>query len=227
MVDSTPSRVVAHVAGIFYLVIIVAGGYGFFSVSDVVVTGDAAETARNLLRAESGWRIGIAALLVMLAADVVVAALLYVLFKPVGPVVSLLAFGFRLVMTAIIGAALVLRYAPLTLLTHTAASTIAPQSEALSYAALVLFERGFAIALVFFGFCCLAIGWLVLRSGLVPRIIGLMMAAAGIAYLVNSFRLIVLPQTSLPFDPVMAAFVAELAFALWLTLAGVSTKRPA
>jgi hypothetical protein len=68
------------------------------------------------------WRLGVAALLVMLAGDVAVAVIFYILFKPVNGTLALLGFAFRLVLTAILGVNMLARSAPLLLLRDVASS---------------------------------------------------------------------------------------------------------
>jgi hypothetical protein len=141
-----------------YLLLIVSGGVGYYSGAALIVDGDPAATARNVLGAESLWRVGFAAMLAMLVCDVVVAVLFYVLFEPTSRTVSLLAMAFRLVMTAVLAVNLT-RSGTLLLLRDGAGALDADQRQMLALLALELFDRGFNIALVFFGGCCLAIGW--------------------------------------------------------------------
>ena len=96
----------------------------------------------------------------MLACDVAVAAIFYVLFKPVNRTLSLNACAFRLVLVAIVGVAILGRCAPLLLLKNTASAAFeTDQLQGLALLSIKMFERGFDVALVFFGFHCLAIGW--------------------------------------------------------------------
>jgi hypothetical protein len=173
--DSTSPRLLARVAGLVYLLLIVSGGVGYYSSAALVVDGDTAATARSILDAESLWRAGLAALLVMLVCDVVVAVLFYVLFEPVNRTASLLAMAFRLVMTAVLAVNLFTRSGTPLLLRD--ATLDADQRQALALVALAHFDRGFNIALVFFGGCCLAIGWLISRATFMPWRAGLVLVA--------------------------------------------------
>src|SRR5690606_36307397 len=85
----------------------------------------------------------------------------------------------------------------------------------------------YGIALVFFGFGCVALGWLVYRSGFLPRTLGVLLAIAGICYLVASFANFLHPSLAATLFPaiMLPAFVAELAFALWLLVRAVDTAR--
>jgi hypothetical protein len=148
----------------------------------LIVFGEAAATANNILASEQLWRLGFAALLVMLTCDVGVAVIFYVLLKPVNRTIALLGFAFRLVMTAILGVNMLARFAPLLLLRDGASSAAfrTDQMQALALLSVKLFKQGFIVALVFFGLHCLAIGWLIFRSTFLPRILGVLLAVAGL-----------------------------------------------
>ena len=108
------------------------------------VWNDAAATAANILASEQLWRLSFAAMLVMLACDVAVAAIFYVLFKPVNSTLSLIACAFRLVLVAIVGVAILGRYAPLLLLKDAASAAFeTDQLQALGLLSIKMFERGF------------------------------------------------------------------------------------
>ena len=155
-------RLQARIAGFLYLIIIVAGAFGYTSSSRLIVWNDATVTAGNILASEQLWRLSLAAMLVMLACDVAVAAIFYVLFKPVNMTLSLIGFAFRLVLVAIVGVTMLARYLPLLLLKDAGPAAFGTdQMQALGLLSIRLFERGFTVALVFFGFDCLVIGWLI------------------------------------------------------------------
>jgi len=80
---------------------------------------------------------------------------------------------------------------------------------------------------VFFGFECLVVGYLIIRSGYLPRTLGYLMQIAGSCYLVNSFALILAPTVSSRLFPaiLLPPFVAELSMALWLLLKGVNVAK--
>ncbi len=224
--SSMSPRLLARIAGLLYLIIIVAGGVGYTTHSSLIVWSDAAATAGNILASEHVWRLGSAAMLVMLVCDVAVAAIFYVLFRPVNQTLSLIGFAFRLVLVAILGVAILARYLPLLLLKGTAWAAIGTdQSQALGLLSVKLFEQGFTVALVFFGFHCLLIGWLIFRSNFLPRILGVLLLIAGMLYLTDSFRLLVFPMVELPFDILLLSYGAEMALCLWLIVVGVNAEK--
>lgn len=226
-----PSSPQAHarVAAVGYLVIIVAGIFAeFFVRSSLIVRGNPGATAANIIASESLFRLGIAGDLVMLVADVVVALALYQLFREVSRGLALLAAFFRLVQAGVLGANLLNLYVPLRLLGDPG-SVAALGYDAAAGLSMVFLDGhayGYALGLVFFGFSCIVLGYVVYRSGYVPRLFGAMLVVAGVAYLVDSFARTLLTRYA-DYAPVFEigvfapAFVAELSFCIWLLVKGV------
>lgn len=222
----TSPRSQARVAGFLYLIIIVAGAVGYTTHSTLFVWNDAAATADNILASEYLWRLSFGAMLVMLACDVAVAAIFYLLFKPVNRALSLMACAFRLVLVAIVGVSILGRYAPLLLLKNAASAAFEPdQLQAMGLLSIKMFEQGFEVALVFFGFHCLAIGWLICRSRFLPLFLGVLLVIAGLSYLISTLANLVFPVVALPFDVQLLSYAAEIVLCLWLIVKGVNAER--
>lgn len=223
--DVSP-RLQARIAGFIYVTIIALGAVGYATHSTLTVMNDAAATAANIIASEQLWRLSIAAMLVMIAGDAAVAVIFFVLLKPVNRTLSLIGCAFRLVLVAIVGVAVLGRYAPLLLLkTPASAAFGTDQMQALSLLSIKLFERGFEIALVFFGIHCLVVGWLILGSRFLPRILGALLSIAGLLYLIDSFRILIFPTIASPFNTMPICFLFELALALWLLVTGVNAGK--
>jgi hypothetical protein len=220
----------ARAAGVGYLVIIVTGIFAeFFVRSSLIVPGDAAATAANIVASQSLYRVGLIGELLMLACDVMVALALYVIFEPVSRSLSLLAAFFRLVHAAIVGVNLLNTWVPLALVGDAGFLTAfePAQLHALALLFLEAHAYGYVIGLAFFGVHCLLLGYLVIRSRYVPRILGLLLLAASLGYMTDSVGRTLLPN----YDDVASvfgtlvlvpAFVGELSFCLWLLLKGVA-----
>ena len=97
------------------------------------------------------------------------------------------------------------------------------QRHALGYLAVRLFITGWSFALLLFSGFCALIGLLILRSRLIPHVIGALMTAAGASYVVNSLAGIVAPRLAAVLLPwiLVPSFVGELSLGLWLLLKGV------
>jgi len=88
-------------------------------------------------------------------------------------------------------------------------------------------DHGFALGLIFFGMTCIALGYLIIRSGYLPKVLGMGMQLAGGCYIINSFVLILLPELASRMFPaiLLPPFVAELSMALWLLVKGVNLSK--
>jgi hypothetical protein len=226
VLDAKRARVLARIGGVLYLTIIVLGGLGEAVIRGrVVVPGNATATAANLRSMEWLWRLGIAGEVVLLMCATVLALILYVLLRPVNRDLALLVVFFNLVCIAIEGVAAVSLAAALLPLANAAYLTAFTQEQLNIMAQLSVrsHSAGFGIALIFFGVECVLLGYLIVRSGYMPRVIGGLMLIAGACYVVNSFALLLSPPLSSRLFPaiLIPSLIAELSLALWLLVKGV------
>jgi len=216
----------ARIGGIFYLIIIAAGIYGeMFVRSKLVVSGDPSATANNIISSQSLWRTGIAADLLMHICDLPLMLIFYLLLKPVNKNLALLAMLFNLIQTAVLVTNKLNLAVALFPLSDAAYLKSFDQQQlyTLAYLSIKSHGYGFGVGLIFFGFTCLIAGYLIFKSGYLPKTIGVLMQVAGICYLVNSFALILAPSFADKLFPVILVppFIAELSFCLWLIFKGV------
>ena len=222
-------RLKARTAGAFYLITIIAGVFAeVFVRGALVVRDDAAATATNILAHEPLYRSGLAADLIMLACYLAVTFLFYDLFKPAGRSLSLLAAFFSLVGIAVLAVNSLNHLASLVFLGGASylSAFEANQLQAFALMSLRMHARGYTMSGVFFGIYCLTIGYLVLRSGFLPRIVGGLMAVGGLGYLTNSFAVFLSPALAarLP-DVTILGGIAELSLCLWLLVMGVNVPK--
>lgn len=220
----------ARIGGIIYLIIIVAGIFGeAFVRNRLVVSGDAAATAANIIASPFLWRMGIAVDLIMQLCDLPVMMILYVLLRPVNKNIALLTLLFNLIQTAVLVANKLSLLMPLFLLGDGAYLTdyTPHQLQALSYLFIKLHGYGFGVGLIFFGIVCLLEGNLIRVSGFFPKVIGVLMQVAGVCYLINSFSLILFPVLADALFPfiLLPCLLAELSLALWMVIKGVNETR--
>jgi len=220
-------RFKARIAGFLYLFIILGALFFPFSVAPSgMMRGDAAlPTVAKILASGSLYVLGGAAQLIVVACDIGVALIFYELLKPVSRSLALLAAFFRLVFVAITSANVLNHFAPLLLLSgagYLSAFTL-DQLQALAQVFIRLRTIGFDIALVFFGFHCVTVGYLFFRSTFFPRILGLLLAIGGLGYMVNFFATVIPPVLGgLLFPYVMLpGGIAEIWLTLWLIIVGV------
>lgn len=220
----------ARTCGFLYLYIIVAGIYAeMFVRSKLIVSSDAGATAANIMANEFVFRMGASGELLQLAFDVMIAVILYALLRQVDRNIALLAAFMRLSCDLVLAVASLGQFAALRLYagTDSLAAFTTGQLNSLALLALKLHSDAYAVCLVFFGFACIALGFLIYRSTFLPRFIGVLMAVAGVGYLVNSFaKFLSPPLASMLFPAIlMPAFVAELSLALWLIVRGVNVQK--
>jgi hypothetical protein len=217
----------ARIAGFLYLILAPFTAFPLFYVgSTLVVPGDAAATASNIMASEGLFRAGIASESIVFLIEVVLIVLLYVLLKPVNKTLSLVAASARLAMAAIQGVNLLNHFAVLLLLGGADYLTVfrPDQLNALALLFLNAHEYGGLIWGTFLGLHLIFLGYLVYRSGYIPRIVGVLLVLASLCYLVQSFGTILLPKYEAVFASVGLLATVETAFPLWLLLKGVKDQ---
>lgn len=223
-------RALARSAGVMYLTVIVAGMFAeLFVRGRLIVGGDAAETAANIIGAESLFRLGFAADLVSVVAYVGVTGSLYVLLRPAGRLLALLGACFGLAGSAIMALNLLNHFAPLFYLGEAPylAAFDTKQVQALARVALRLHGVGYNISIVFFALHLLFLGWLILKSSFLPRILGLLLVIASVAYLINSFTTFLAPALAaqIPSFIMLPGLIGEGGLSLWLIVKGVDAAK--
>lgn len=226
----TSPQVYARIGGVLYLIIIVIGTVGEALVRErLVVPGDPAATAERIRSSELLWRIGIAGEFVLLSSAVALTLIFYVLLRPVSRNLALLAVFFNLVSITVEAASGLYLLAALSPLANADyLSVLDPaQRHALAYLSIRSHEYGFGVSLIFFGWVCLVLGYLIFKSGYLPRVIGVLMQIAGLSYLTNSFALILSPSLADRLFPaiLLPAFVGEASLCLWLLAKGVNVSK--
>ncbi len=237
MLDTSSSRCrsrspqrYARAAGALYLVIIILGIFGeAFVRSRIIVAGDIMATAANLRSMESLWRLGIAAEFVSLSCVIAPAMAYFVLLRPVSKELIILATFFRMSATIVEAvAALNLDIALFPIDNAGMLKGFTPEQLAgLANLAIRSHSHGFSLALMFTGFCFLIHGYLIFKSGFLPKALGVMIQLGGGGYLTNSFTLILAPALVGQVFPIIIVpvFIAETSLSLWLLAKGVNVEK--
>jgi hypothetical protein len=222
-------RLYARIAGGLYLIVIIGGIFAeIFVRGRLVIHGNAAATAHNIQAHELLYRWGFVVEVFYCVCNIPLTLIFYNLFKVVNKNVALMMVFFGLIANAIEGVSLLAHLAPLLLLGggHYLSAFTAEQLQVAAYLSIQLFEHGFAISLVFFGFDCLTMAYLIVHSKFFPRLIGVLLAIEGLGYLINSFSLFLAPALQARIFPYFTATAtAEVALCLWLLVMGVDVKR--
>ena len=229
-VASASPQAYARAGGVLYVLITAGALFAeAFVRGRLVVRGDAAATATHILGSETLFRVGLAAEMLVLVADVAIALVLYVLLEPVSRNLSLLAAFLRLTYASVNGAFRLLHLGAAVVLGGEASlkSFDPEQLNSLAYLAIRLQGLGYGMSLIFFGFHCALLGYLIRRSGYLPRLLGTLLVVAGAAYLINSFGYVVAPTFARMLYPwiLLPAAPAEWGLGLWLLLKGVDLPK--
>lgn len=217
----------ARMGGILYLIIIIGGLFGAGYVpSTIVVHGDAAATVNNILTNESLYRFGLGVHIIVVLCNIPLAVIFYDLFKFENKSLSRLVMLFILVAATIEGVSLLNKFVPLILLQNAAIMT-SEQLQATAYMHFLLHEIGFNLSLAFFGCYCLLAGYLIFRLGVLPRIIGLLLAIGGACYLINSFANFLVPEFAVGLLPYIfiPCFFGEATLCLSLLIKGANLEQ--
>jgi hypothetical protein len=227
-VKSTQQK--ARSAGFLYLLLGLTAPIGLLYVPGrLIVFGDAAATADNLR--SSGWllRIGMASELVHQVIVIFLVLALYRLFKEVDETLA--------VQTVILGALVSVPIMFVNVLNEIAALVLVggadflavfdrPQLDALAYLFLRLHGQGITVTSIFWGLWLFPFGMLVIRSGFIPRVFGVLLMIAGSAYLASAFATLVVPR----FAPLVGTIagpleIAEVPIIFWLVIWGAKPPK--
>jgi hypothetical protein len=210
-------RKIALVAGLGLLIMALLAPFAVFGVLEtLVVSGDPTATFINISTSEGLFRSGIAAFLIVIMLDVVVAWALYVLLRPVNRNVALLTAWLRLGFAAVFASALINLLDAAQLVAGAEQSTLQPeQLHAEMMSSIASFDYGWTgIALAIFALHLFGLGYLLFKSADFPKFLGVLVILAGGGYLIDSFGTILVPEYALTIG--VFTFVGEAFLIVWL-----------
>jgi hypothetical protein len=217
----------ARIAGVLFLVSLVAGGFGEAYVpSKLIVAGDAAATVANIKNFDFMYRLGFAAFLIESLCDITLVVIFYVLLKPVNRTLSLLAACVGLVGTTLFAVAELFYFAPL-LITGGAdyLKTFAPdQLNSLVLLSMKFYGYAGMIFTAYYGMSWIGRAYLIWNSVYLPKFLGVLMAIGGIGFVVRNFAMILVPAYASDVL-LMLIFLGGLAMTGWLLLKGVDVAK--
>jgi len=219
-------RGMARITGALFLLTVVTGIIAQAFISQrIVVPGNAATTASNILAQEPLFLLGFTIYLVEMAAQIAMTVLFYCLLKPVSRSIALLAAVFSLVGCTIKTLSRLFYFAPLLVLESDAQYLTvfdADQLQALALLFLKVNDHAAGMALAFFGFEGLLTGYLVIRSTFLPRFLGVLSLVGGLGWLT-----FLSPSLGMRMFPIVAVvgILGAIATILWLLIVGVNEQR--
>jgi hypothetical protein len=218
-------RARARLAGVFEaLEGLTSSGGQVFILGSLVVAGDAAATAANILANQPLFWLGFASSLLGVMFHLAWALLFYELFKPVNQIIASFALCAVLICCAMQALTGLLYLAPLLVLQGgSGLSAFTPaQVQALAFALLKVNGQAFNVDLVFFGLWCVLSGYLMFRSTFMPRMLGVLLMIDGVGWMLY----LVPPLATYLFPAIaVASGLAEFPLQLWLIVMGVNSER--
>ena len=225
-IAETSPLIRARVTGLLYLILFPLDLFGFAYVpSRLVVPGDAAATASNIMANELLFRLGIVSILLGQILGLLVVLALYQLLKPVNKNVAVLMVLFGLVAVPIGMVNELNQFAILLLLHGPDNLTVftADQLHALVSLFLNLHTIGIRIDEIFWGLWLFPMGYLVFKSGFLPRILGVVLMITCVGYLIQDFAAFLFPNLGV--NIILITGWGELVFPLWLLIKGVNVEQ--
>jgi len=217
----------ARIAGILFLISMVAGGLGeVYLPSRIIVRGDAVATANNIIASNSLFRFAFASYLVEAVCDIALAWTLYVLLRPVHPNLALLTAFFGLVSTATFAIAELFYFAPTFILGGAGyLNTFSPeQLKSLAMLSLRFYAIGGGLFMVFYGIAWVIRGYLIYRSDYLPKALGALLAFAGLGFITRNFALVLAPAYASSFL-LLPMMLGGLSLTVWLLVKGVDVPK--
>ncbi len=210
----------ARIAGLLLVVSLFAGGFGESYVPEKLqASGEVLATANTLAHSIGLFRAGFAAYLLEAACDLALTAIFYVLLLPVSRTLAVVTLCFGLFGTCTFAVGEIFYYAAGLpwMDAHFAASLGPAASSTFTYLCLNLFGQVFAVFTAFYGLDAMLRGYLMFRSGYIPRWIGALLMLAGTGFVLSNAFVLFAPRfnSMMLVMPMMAAMLSLAAWLLW------------
>lgn len=191
----------------------------------LIVPGDAAATANNIIASESLFRLGILSNLLLPILNILLAVALYQLLKPVNKTMAWLMVIFVLAGVPIAMLSELTQLAALRLVSGMDYLTVftTAQLQALVLLCLQVHQQGLNIAMLFWGLWLFPLGYLVFKSGFLPRPLGLLLILGCVGYMAQSLAALLVPGLRL--NLIFLTSWGELLLPFWLLIKGVNVEQ--
>jgi len=211
----------ALIAGFGLLIMALTVPFAEFYIFPKLITDDIVNTTNNIINNRMLFTTSIFLHFITLIADIIVAWALYIFLKPVNKEFSLLTAWFRLIYTAVYLVALVNLIKILSLIGSSNLTNGNQQFENVNFY-IDSFRLEWSFGLIIFAIYLIFLGYLVIRSSYVPKVIGVLILIAGLGYLTHTLGAFIIPTINLDF--LFFTFFGELIFMIWLLTKGRKIK---
>lgn len=224
------NKTTARVAGWLYLIVVVTGVFSLAYVpSQLIVQGDASATIGKIVASELLFRFGIVAGLICYTTFLVLPLVLYKLLSPVNRSAAVLMVAFAVASVPVSFVNMLSKLDILSLLSEAEYLQALPTGQLHAQVMLLLasYGNGLLVLKVFWGLWLLPFGYLVFKSGFIPKILGVLLMLGCLGYLIDFFGRALLPGYA---DTTVAGFVrkpgslGEIGTCLWLLIMGANQK---
>jgi len=225
--DQSP-RKTARMAGLFYLIFTLTTALAAVVRSRIIVSGDAAATANNIVSSQGLFRVGFVTELVSAVFFLLAAWGLYVLLKPVNKNLALLFLLLNLSGVAIECINALNLFAALQFFSSANYLNVfqTGQLQAMAMSFLNSYTNGFMIAQIFFGTWLLPLGYLVYKSRFLPKFLGILLILDFFCWTSYFFQFFLFPDYGiLIYSGSAVGFIAEISISLWLLIMGVKDQK--
>jgi hypothetical protein len=231
--EKTSIRKAALIIGVTMFIIAICAMFAVGIVETrLIIDGDATATMNNIKKSISIFQAGIFSWLLILICDIVISWALYIFFKQIDSSLSLLAAWFRLAYSAILGIAILNLVFVSILLSRDPQlfSNQTDQLQSLVMLFVIAFHKMWSFGLIIFGVHLFIIGYLAMKSGFIPKILGILLLIASFSYIFIHIMHLFLPQ----FENITGIFenilslpmaLGELGLGLWMLIKGGKTPK--
>ncbi len=222
------TKQMSRIAGALYLMNGVTGFFGIVYVpGKLIASGNATATANNILASERLFRLGMVSELICAAGFIYLLWALYRLLSDANKTHAALMVMWGLAFVPVMVVNVLSEIAALTLLRGADFLSFfdQPRREALAMLFLDLHRYGYVVGWIF-GPWLFHLGALIYRSGFLPRLLGVLLIAAGFGYLADSVTPLLLPAYAHVVDRLTSIplMLGEPALILWLLIIGAKDQ---
>lgn len=222
---------IARIAGVLYLIVVLSGIFHLMYVPSKLIESDnPSVTISNIIASETLFRLGILGGLICYTSFLLLPLVLYKLLGPVNKTLAVLMVTLAVVSVPISFVNMLNKFAVLTLLSKAKYLSVFEADKLQAQVLLFLdyYRNGNQIASIFWGLWLFPFGYLVFKSGFLPKILGIFLMAGCFGYIIDfmgSFLFSKYNETGISTLLTLPGSLGEIGICLWLLIIGIKDKR--